>query len=103
MKSVIKRLLPLPIQLLLILFLPADTLAALARASMEVKVQVVRGDYAKAAAELIEKVESRGLAKSPINSDADCEAIGSMGSVDGVSATCSWDPLSHLYLLTVQY
>ena len=103
MTSVASRL-PLPfIQLLLVVLLPAGALAAQARSSMEVSVQVMRGDYSIAAATLIEAAKLRGAAKSAIDSDAKCEAIGSMVSLDGAWTTCAWDPDSHVYLVTVQF
>lgn len=70
---------------------------------MEVSVQVVRGDYSIAAAALTEAAQIRGHTKSHIDSEAKCEAIGSVVTVDGAEATCSWDPANHMYLVTVQY
>lgn len=91
------------IRLVLVALLPAAALAAQARSSMEVSVQVVRGDYSTAAATLIETTGNRGSASPGINSDAECKAIGNKVIADGVWATCSWDPGSHVYLVTVQY
>lgn len=99
MRSVANRL-PRPLaRLLLAVLLPAGALAGQARSSMEVSVQVV---YSSAAATLIETAEI-GPASSAVNSGAECKTIGNMAIVDGVWATCSWDPGSHMYLVTVQY
>jgi hypothetical protein len=96
--------LPLPcIHLLLVALLPDAALAAQARSSMEVSVQVVRGDYSTAAAALIETARIRDSAGPTVNSDAECKAIGNTVIADGVWATCSWDPDSRVYLVTVQY
>lgn len=88
----------------LLVLLPAGAFAAQARSSsMAITVQVVRGSYSAAAAAVVATAEIRGRAGSPIDSDAECEAIGNKVIVDGVWATCSWDPDSNVYLVTVQY
>jgi hypothetical protein len=91
------------IQLLFVVLLPAGALAAQVRSSMEVSVQVVRGGDSMAAAALIETAEARGSAGLAINSAAECKAIGGRAIVDDAWATCSWDPDSHVYRVTVQY
>lgn len=91
------------VNLLLFVLLPAGALAAQARSSMEVSVQVVRGDYSMAAAALIETAKMRDPAGPAIDSDAECKAIGSTVIADGVWASCNWDPQIHVYLVTVQY
>ena len=101
MKSVASGV-PLPFaHLLLAMLLPVGALATQARSSMAVSVQVVRGYYSTATAALIETSESRNPGRLAIKSDADCKAV--TGIVDGVWATCSWDPESRAYLVTVQY
>lgn len=91
------------IHLMLVVLLPAGAFAAQARSSMAVSVQVVRGNYSTAAEALIETVQSRDSAAPAGGGEAACKAIGNRAVVDGVWATCSWDPESRLYLLTVQY
>jgi hypothetical protein len=70
---------------------------------MGISVQVVRADYSAVTLALIEAAELHGAVKSAINSDAQCKSIGSTVSAGGVRTTCSWDPDSHAYLVTVQY
>lgn len=91
------------IQLVFVVLLPAGAFAAQARSSMAISVQVVRGNYSAAAQALVETVQSRDSAGLAGSSEAACKAIGNRAVVDGVWATCSWDPESRLYLLTVQY
>lgn len=99
MRSAANRLAHPVIHLLLSVLVPAGALAAQARSSMEVSVQVV---YSSAAATLIETAATLP-ATSAIDSGAECETIGNIAIAAGVSATCSWDPNSHTYLVTVQY
>lgn len=89
--------------LLIGVLLPAGALAAQARSSMAVSVEVVRGSDSTAAAALIETIESRGPAIPAVKGETACTALGSSVIVDGVWAACSWDPASRLYLVTVQY
>lgn len=100
MKSAANGFLPRFTHLSLIVLLPAVALAARAQSSMEVSVQVVRGDYSTATAALIEKAEIRDSVTPAI---AECKAIGSTVTVDGIWATCSWDSDGHGYLVTVRY
>jgi hypothetical protein len=103
MKSVADRFALYLTLLLLLAFVPAGVLAGQARASMEVSVQVVRGDYSRAAAALIATAEIRGSASAAINPADECKAIGNKVIVDGVWARCNWDADSHAYLVTVLY
>jgi hypothetical protein len=70
---------------------------------MKVSVQVVRGDSFRAAAALIATAGRRSSASSAINPADECKSIGNYVIVDGVWATCDWDPGSQTYLVTVQY
>ena len=103
MRSVANRLAAPLGHLLLAVLLPVGTLAAQARSSMEVSVQVVHREYAVAAAALIQPAATGGPARSAIDSDAECKMTGNMVIAAGVSASCGWDPDSHAFLLTVQY
>ncbi len=103
MRSAASGFLPLFIRLLLVLLLPAGALAAQARSSLEVSVQVVRGSSSAAVATLMETAQTRHSASPAISSAAECRAIGSAVIADDVWATCGWDPDGHVYLLTVQY
>lgn len=103
MKSVANRLPPSFILPLLVVLLPAGAVAGQARASMEVSVQVVRADFSRAATTLVETAEARGSASAVISPADECKAMGNKIIVDGVWATCNWDPDSHVYLVTVQY
>lgn len=91
------------VHLVLVVLLPAGALAAQARSSMSVSVQVVHRGYSTAAEALMETVQSRDAAGPAGNGEAACKTIGNRVVVDGAWATCSWDPGSRLYLLTVQY
>lgn len=102
MKSIAKRLPPGLIHLLLGALLPVGALAGQASSSMEVTVQVVRGESTAVAA-LMESAATRNSTNPAIDSDAQCKTIGNTVVVDGVWATCSWDPGSHMYWVTVRY
>ena len=103
MKSAADRFQLLFTHLLLIVLLPACALAAQARSSMEVSVQVVRRGHSPAPTALIAAAGIRDPARAAINSDAECKSIGNMVVLDGALATCSWDSESHAYLVTAQY
>lgn len=90
-------------------FLPAGVLAGEAHSSMEVSVEVVRGYDPAAAAALTNKIDrlaiaqTRSSAAPTINSAAECKAIGTMPMANAVSASCSWEPDTQMYLVTIQY
>lgn len=73
---------------------------------MEVSVQVVRGySSTERVAALIERIEGAQISdfgNLHINGDTDCGATGMVMS-NGVRATCSWEPASHVYRVTIQY
>jgi hypothetical protein len=96
--------------LLTAVLLPARVMGARTSASMEVTVRVVRGPYSAAtAAILIAQIEQIATATvrrpaGPLgNGKAACSASGSRIMVNGVWATCSWDPDTHRYLVTILY
>jgi len=91
------------IHLVLVALLPAGVFAAQGRSSMAVSVRVVHGNDSTAAQALMDTLQSRDSAGLAANSEAACKTIDNTVVVDGVWATCSWDPESRLYLLTVQY
>ncbi len=103
LQSIAKRLPPRLIHLVLAALLPVGAVAGQASSSMEVTVEVVGADASTAAAALIETVGIDNSGDSAVNTDAACKAIGNTVIRDGVWATCSLDPGSHTYLLTVQY
>lgn len=76
---------------------------------MNVSVEVVAGYSSAATAVLNAQIGQiatagvRGTTSSVAGGDAACRAIGNMAIVDGVSASCSWEPDSRMYLVTIQY
>ena len=76
---------------------------------MEVTVQVVPGYSSAATAALNAQIERIGTAgtggaSSAVGgSNAECKAIGNMAIVNGVWATCSWEPVSRTFVVTIQY
>jgi hypothetical protein len=108
MKSVVNGFMRPFFLLLPLLALPGSALAGQARASLQVSVQVVRG-FNPAASALITQVErietagSQGSTSPVVNSGAECMAIGSTAIANDVWATCSWEPVTRMYLVTIQY
>ncbi|HXS22085.1 MAG TPA: hypothetical protein VN735_12695 [Steroidobacteraceae bacterium] len=101
---------PLPFVLLpYIVLAPVAALAAQTRSSMEVTVQVVPGYSSAAAAAVNAQIGRigaagvRGTTSAVAGSNAECKAIGNRAIVDGVWATCSWEPDTSMYLVTIQY
>lgn len=95
--------------LLICVLAPIAAGAAQARSSMEVTVQVLPGYSSAATAALKAQIERIGTAgtggtsSAVAGSNAKCKAIGNVAIVNGVWATCSWEPVSRTYLVTIQY
>lgn len=100
---------PRLVLLSLVAVAPVDAYGAEAQASLEVTAQVVRGNPSAAeAAALISRIErietaaTRDSAGPLIQSGNGCNAVGAT-LIPEAWATCSWEPDSGTYLVTIRY
>jgi len=92
---------------LLVVLIPAGTLAGQAHSSMEVSAVVVRGDDSAASTTAliarIETTDTHNVSIPSIEGDAQCRAVGNTVIVNDGLAMCRWEPETRTYRVTIQY